>query len=140
MIDVVICLYSTLAVGRPATLTLAPTLLSILNWDVLLGCSFRAHFHTIFYWLFPDEKDMDRIFKLPATTYIGRPDEKALPLREILRRLENAYCRSIGVEFMFINSLEQCNWIRKRIETPGAMELDAEAKRLLLARVTRAAG
>lgn len=87
-----------------------------------------------------DEKDMDRVFKLPSTTYIGRPDEKALPLREILRRLENAYCRSIGVEFMFINSLEQCNWIRKRFETPGAMELDAEAKRLLLARVTRAAG
>lgn len=83
---------------------------------------------------------MDRVFKLPATTFIGRPDEKALPLREILRRLENAYCRSIGVEFMFINSLEQCNWIRKRFETPGAMELDAEAKRLLLARVTRAAG
>ncbi|XP_046456292.1 2-oxoglutarate dehydrogenase, mitochondrial-like isoform X8 [Daphnia pulex] len=87
-----------------------------------------------------EEKDMDRIFKLPATTYIGKPDERALPLREILSRLEAAYCRHIGVEFMFINSLEQCNWIRKRFETPGAMSLDAEGKRLLLARVTRAAG
>ncbi|XP_059351590.1 2-oxoglutarate dehydrogenase complex component E1-like isoform X3 [Daphnia carinata] len=87
-----------------------------------------------------EEKDMDRVFKLPATTYIGKPDERALPLREILSRLEAAYCRHIGVEFMFINSLEQCNWIRKRFETPGAMSLDAEGKRLLLARVTRAAG
>ncbi|XP_032783560.2 2-oxoglutarate dehydrogenase, mitochondrial isoform X4 [Daphnia magna] len=86
------------------------------------------------------EKDMDRVFKLPATTYIGKPDERALPLREILSRLEAAYCRHIGVEFMFINSLEQCNWIRKRFETPGVMSLDAEGKRLLLARVTRAAG
>uniref|UniRef100_A0A0P4Z4B0 2-oxoglutarate dehydrogenase, mitochondrial n=1 Tax=Daphnia magna TaxID=35525 RepID=A0A0P4Z4B0_9CRUS len=87
-----------------------------------------------------EEKDMDRGFKLPATTYIGKPDERALPLREILSRLEAAYCRHIGVEFMFINSLEQCNWIRKRFETPGVMSLDAEGKRLLLARVTRAAG
>ncbi|XP_045028957.1 2-oxoglutarate dehydrogenase, mitochondrial isoform X3 [Daphnia magna] len=87
-----------------------------------------------------EEKDMDRVFKLPATTYIGKPDERALPLREILSRLEAAYCRHIGVEFMFINSLEQCNWIRKRFETPGVMSLDAEGKRLLLARVTRAAG
>ena len=83
---------------------------------------------------------MDRVFKLPATTYIGKPEERALPLREILSRLEAAYCRHIGVEFMFINSLEQCNWIRKRFETPGAMSLDAEGKRLLLVHVTRAAG
>ena len=83
---------------------------------------------------------MDRFFKLPATTYIGNPNERALPLREILNRLEASYCRHIGVEFMFINSLEQCNWIRKRFETPGIMDLDAEAKRLLLARVTRATG
>ena len=83
---------------------------------------------------------MDRVFKLPATTYIGKPHERALPLREILNRLEASYCRHIGVEFMFINSLEQCNWIRKRFETPGIMDLDAEAKRLLLARVTRATG
>ncbi len=95
---------------------------------------------SLFYLVPTEEKDMDRIFKLPATTYIGKPDERALPLREILSRLEAAYCRHIGVEFMFINSLEQCNWIRKRFETPGAMSLDAEGKRLLLARVTRAAG
>jgi len=54
---------------------------------------------------------MERVFKLPATTFIGGND-RSLTLREILRRLEDAYCRSIGVEFMYINSLEQCNWIR----------------------------
>ena len=83
---------------------------------------------------------MDRVFKLPATTFIGRPDESALPLREILSRLEAAYCGHIGVEFMFINSLEQCNWIRRRFETPGVMDLDSDAKRLLLARLARATG
>lgn len=82
---------------------------------------------------------MERTFKLPATTFIGGK-EKVLTLREILRRLENVYCRHIGVEFMFINSLEQCNWIRQKLETPGVMEFDANQKRLILARLTRATG
>lgn len=82
---------------------------------------------------------MDRVFKLPATTFIGGPD-KQLTLREILNRLENAYCRSIGAEFMFINSLEQCNWIRQRLEPPGVLDFDTDTKRLILARLTRATG
>ncbi|XP_064213101.1 2-oxoglutarate dehydrogenase complex component E1 isoform X5 [Tribolium castaneum] len=86
-----------------------------------------------------EDDDMDRVFKLPSTTFIGGK-EKQLPLREILRRLELTYCRHIGVEFMFINSLEQCNWIRQRLETPGAMEISADEKRLILARLTRATG
>ncbi|XP_026293460.1 2-oxoglutarate dehydrogenase complex component E1 isoform X2 [Frankliniella occidentalis] len=84
-----------------------------------------------------EESDMDRVFKLPSTTFIGGK-EKSLTLREILRRLELSYCRHIGVEFMFINSLEQCNWIRQRLETPGIMEIDNAQKRLILARLTRA--
>ncbi|XP_021944060.1 2-oxoglutarate dehydrogenase, mitochondrial isoform X2 [Folsomia candida] len=86
-----------------------------------------------------EEKDMDRVFKLPATTFIGGK-ETSLKLRDILKRLEDAYCRSIGVEFMYINSLDQCNWIRKKMEPPGVMEFDNETKRLILARVTRAWG
>lgn len=41
---------------------------------------------------------------------------------------------------MFINSLEQCNWIRKKFETPGVMNFAPEEKRLILARLTRATG
>ncbi|XP_011498666.1 PREDICTED: 2-oxoglutarate dehydrogenase, mitochondrial isoform X3 [Ceratosolen solmsi marchali] len=83
------------------------------------------------------ESDMDRVFKLPSTTFIGGK-EKSLPLREILKRLETTYCRHIGVEFMFINSLEQCNWIRQKMETPEIMEIDNDEKRLILARLSRA--
>lgn len=63
-----------------------------------------------------------------------------ITFREILNRLENVYCNKVGVEFMFINSLEQCNWIRKRFETPGVMNFSPEKKRLILARLTRATG
>ncbi|CRK95808.1 CLUMA_CG009261, isoform C, partial [Clunio marinus] len=86
-----------------------------------------------------EEHDMDRMFKLPSTTFIGGK-EKFLPLREILNRLENAYCNKIGVEFMFINSLEQCNWIRERFESPNAINYSNDEKRLILARLTRATG
>ncbi|XP_011330712.1 2-oxoglutarate dehydrogenase, mitochondrial isoform X2 [Ooceraea biroi] len=86
-----------------------------------------------------EESDMDRVFKLPSTTFIGGK-EKSLPLRDILKRLEAAYCGHIGVEFMFINSLEQCNWIRQKMETPGIMEVTNDEKRLILARLTRATG
>ncbi|XP_043492434.1 2-oxoglutarate dehydrogenase, mitochondrial isoform X4 [Polistes fuscatus] len=87
--------------------------------------------------LMKKESDMDRVFKLPSTTFIGGK-EKSLPLREILKRLEQTYCGHIGVEFMFINSLEQCNWIRQKMETPGIMEVTNDEKRLILARLTRA--
>ena len=109
---------------------------SNINLDRIITFAVR-----LYYFLFiVEEKDMERVFKLPATTFIGRPNETALPLKEILNRLEQAYCRHIGVEFMFINSLEQCNWIRKRFETPGIMDLDSDGKRLLLARLARATG
>lgn len=96
-------------------------------------------FNVCFFFKQTEETDMDRVFKLPSTTFIGGK-EKQLPLREILRRLELTYCRHIGVEFMFINSLEQCNWIRQRMETPGCMDMTPEQKRLILARLTRATG
>ncbi|KAM6040509.1 2-oxoglutarate dehydrogenase complex component E1 isoform 3-T3 [Chlamydotis macqueenii] len=83
-----------------------------------------------------DESDLDKVFRLPTTTFIGG-NESALPLREIIRRLEMAYCQHIGVEFMFINDLEQCQWIRQKFETPGIMQFTNEEKRTLLARLVR---
>ncbi|KAJ6658656.1 hypothetical protein lerEdw1_019816 [Lerista edwardsae] len=83
-----------------------------------------------------DESDLDKVFHLPTTTFIGG-NESALPLREIIRRLEMAYCQHIGVEFMFINDLEQCQWIRQKFETPGVMQFTNEEKRTLLARLVR---
>jgi len=86
-----------------------------------------------------EDKDLDTVFQLPKTTFIGG-QEKSLPLREIIARLENVYCNHIGVEYMHINNLDQINWIRERLETPGALELDNVEKRLLLARISRSLG
>lgn len=48
-----------------------------------------------------------------------------------------SYCQHIGVEFMFINDLDQCQWIRQKFETPGVMQFTLEEKRTLLARMVR---
>lgn len=48
-------------------------------------------------------------------------------------RLQTAYCQHIGVEFMFINDLEQCQWIRQKFEKPGTIQFTPEEKRNLLA-------
>lgn len=38
---------------------------------------------------------------------------------------------------MFINNLEQCDWIKKRFETPGIMAMTNDDKRTLMARLVR---
>jgi 2-oxoglutarate dehydrogenase E1 component len=38
---------------------------------------------------------------------------------------------------MFINGVEQCQWIRQKFETPGVMQFSSEEKRTLLARLVR---
>ena len=48
------------------------------------------------------EADLDREFRLPGSTFIGG-DKHALPLRDIISRLEHSYCGHIGSEFGFIN-------------------------------------
>lgn len=76
---------------------------------------------------------------MPTSTFIGGK-EKTLPLKEILQRLETVYCKHIGAEFMFINSLDQCNWIRRRLETPGVTNLRTEEKKLTLQRLCQSTG
>jgi len=50
---------------------------------------------------------------------------------------QNTYCRSIGVEYMFINNYEQCNWIREQFEVPGVTQLKEAEKLLAWQRVLR---
>ena len=83
------------------------------------------------------EEDMSRVFKLPLTTFIGG-DQQSLTLRDILGRLNSVYCRSIGLEYMFINNLEKCNWIRQNFESPECAILSKDDKQRTLKRLIRA--
>ncbi len=56
--------------------------------------------------------DLDREF---ATGSFGG-DRPFLRLRDILGILRNAYCRTIGIEYMHIQDPEQRAWIQRRVE------------------------
>ncbi|CAB3234742.1 unnamed protein product [Arctia plantaginis] len=83
------------------------------------------------------EKHMDMVFTLPDRTFIGG-NEKALPLREIIRRLEHVYCGSIGMEYMHVYDIDAVQFLRKRVETPGAYDRTPEEKKLTMKRLTKA--
>lgn len=85
------------------------------------------------------ETDLDKVFQLPNTTHIGG-DNDVLTLREILKRLNSVYCGHIGLDYMFIPDKSKCDWIRKRFETPGIIQLDEEDKRTLAKRLIRSTG
>lgn len=54
--------------------------------------------------------------------------------------MNNTYCRSIGAEYMFINDMNQLQFIRERLEKPGCCELTKEQKKILFGRLCRARG
>src|SRR2546426_6327122 len=60
------------------------------------------------------EADMDRRFACEAMCAGG-----TLSLREILERLRNTYCRSIGVQFMHIDDSFVRHWLQERMESTG---------------------
>jgi 2-oxoglutarate decarboxylase len=78
--------------------------------------------------------DLDREF---YTGGVGGHERASL--REIERILREAYCGTLGVEYMFIQEPDQKAWIQKRVEgaDPGAW-LDAPAKRRALAMLNAA--
>uniref|UniRef100_A0AC34FX80 2-oxoglutarate dehydrogenase E1 component N-terminal domain-containing protein n=1 Tax=Panagrolaimus sp. ES5 TaxID=591445 RepID=A0AC34FX80_9BILA len=82
------------------------------------------------------EKDLDREFVLPPTTFIGG-DKTTLTLREIINRLKNIYCLHTGVEYMHLTNFEQQEWIRKNFEQPRVTELTPQQKKVLFKRLIR---
>ncbi|GAB4819819.1 hypothetical protein N2152v2_006865, partial [Parachlorella kessleri] len=83
------------------------------------------------------DKDLDREFFLGTWNIEGfmAEDRPVRTLREILRRLNEAYCGKIGYEYMHIPDREKCNWLRARIETPEKEVYSPEKKVHILDRL-----
>lgn len=54
--------------------------------------------------------DLDTVFNAGEVVGIG-----PAPLRKIIEHLQNVYCASIGIEYMYIRNPEVINWIQNRI-------------------------
>jgi 2-oxoglutarate dehydrogenase E1 component len=58
------------------------------------------------------DADLDR--PVSSRTIAGPPPQS---LRELLKRLRNTYCRSIGVQFMHIDDADARHWLQERMES-----------------------
>ncbi|WP_013627146.1 2-oxoglutarate dehydrogenase E1 component [Rubinisphaera brasiliensis] len=80
------------------------------------------------------EEDMDRRF---STSWMGGPEVRTL--RQIVQWLRTTYCRSIGVQFMHIDSLRVREWLQTRMETTGnRLKLKREQQVRILSRLSDA--
>ncbi|HJL17419.1 MAG TPA: 2-oxoglutarate dehydrogenase E1 component [Sandaracinaceae bacterium LLY-WYZ-13_1] len=64
---------------------------------------------------------------------------KKLPLREIVRRLQDTYCRTIGAEFTFIEDPEERRWLQHRMEdSANHVDLPPQTQVSILRKLTDA--
>ncbi|HET8598558.1 MAG TPA: 2-oxoglutarate dehydrogenase E1 component [Castellaniella sp.] len=84
------------------------------------------------------EADLDQIYSA-TNTYFTKAD--TMTMRDILKALQDTYCRNIGVEFMHISDPAVKRWIQERLEsTLGVPEYTVEQKRNILQQITEAEG
>ena len=83
------------------------------------------------------EGDLDREFFLGVWRMSGFLSENrpVQTLRSILTRLEQAYCGSIGYEYMHIPDRDKCNWLRDKIETPAPTQFNRERREVIFDRL-----
>ena len=83
------------------------------------------------------DADLETVFNVSNTFF----DRENLSLRELLNNLHETYCGSIGAEFMYLSDQDQKRWWQQRLEsTRTRPDVDAEAKKHLLERLTAAEG
>jgi 2-oxoglutarate dehydrogenase E1 component len=83
------------------------------------------------------EADLDREFFLGVWNMSGFLSENrpVQTLRSILTRLEQAYCGSVGYEYMHIPDRDKCNWLREKIETPATTQFSRERREVIFDRL-----
>jgi len=80
------------------------------------------------------EADMDRPVHCETLQ-----SNRTFTIREILRQLQDTYCRSIGVQYMHIDNFGIRRWLQERMEsTRNRMELTREEQTRIFTRLTDA--
>src|SRR5262245_12804254 len=80
------------------------------------------------------EADMDTVFN--TGSLVGPREMK---LRDIIQFLQDTYCRTIGVEYMYITDMAQKRWVQERLESiRSTPSYDAGYRKHILERLTAA--
>jgi 2-oxoglutarate dehydrogenase E1 component len=71
-----------------------------------------------------DTSDLDTVFQAGEQIGIG-----AATLRDIILDLEQCYCQSIGIEYMYMREPERLEWFRNSIEVKNRPQFDIDRKK-----------
>ena len=70
-----------------------------------------------------EESDLDIVFQAGEEIGLG-----PLPLREIIKDLEDHYCESIGLEYMYMENPAKIAWFKQAMEINNRPQFDKERK------------
>jgi len=80
-----------------------------------------------------DEADLDSVFEAGSEVGIG-----AASLRDIIAHLEETYCHSIGIEYMYIREPERWEWFKDHIELANRPVLSEAEKKQIFKKLNQA--
>ncbi|MDQ4094846.1 MAG: multifunctional oxoglutarate decarboxylase/oxoglutarate dehydrogenase thiamine pyrophosphate-binding subunit/dihydrolipoyllysine-residue succinyltransferase subunit, partial [Actinomycetota bacterium] len=100
--------------------------LNPIGWEVLSHAELDLSHYGLTVW------DLDRDFVTD-----GLPGPRKQPLRQIIDTLRDAYCRTVGVEYMHMSDPTEKRWIQQRVE-PGPTDLTTDDKKHILSRLNAA--
>ncbi len=82
------------------------------------------------------ETDLDTVFQAGNQIGIG-----PTPLRVIVKHLQDTYCNSVGVEYLYVRNPEVVTWLREKMESVKNLpDFDAERKTTIFRFLKRAVG
>ena len=81
-----------------------------------------------------EEADLETVFQAGSTVGIG-----PATLQEIITHLEQVYCQSIGVEYMYIRQPEEVEWIKNRLhQNNNTPKFNVDQKKHILHKLNQA--
>ena len=82
------------------------------------------------------EEDLETEFKAGENVGLGK-----VKLKDIVRFVEDTYCRSIGAEYMYIRDPKKQNWLKERIEkNRNTPNYSTQIKKHILHKLNQAVG
>lgn len=82
-----------------------------------------------------EEADLDTVFQAGEEIGIG-----PAKLRDIIKDLEETYCESIGIEYMYIREPDHIAWFKNAIELKNRPKYDKEKKREIYRKLAMTSG
>jgi len=75
--------------------------------------------------------DLDREFLHTDYANAGKAAPRKMILREMLGEMRDAYCRTVGIDYMHIQNAEEKRWIQQRVEGVDRTPEDDEKRHIL---------